>query len=66
MIKVRYRSGDIIALALKPDVNAGMVAEDQVSETHVKIFRVNQPAPEYLRLEDIVPWRRQEYEHEPF
>lgn len=54
---VRYRSGDIVALAVKPEQAAGMVCQDQQPDKqHVKVFRTGQPAPELLRLEDITPW----------
>ncbi len=52
-----YRCGDIVALTIKPEQAAGMVCQDQRADTrHVKVHRTDQPAPELLRLEDVVPW----------
>lgn len=57
MTTALYRNGDIIALKIKPEQAAGMICQDQQpNKRHVKVFRTNQPAPELLRLEDILPW----------
>lgn len=52
-----YKTGYAIALTLRPDEQAGMVCQDQQSgDSHVLVWRIKQPAPEIVRLDDIVPW----------
>lgn len=59
-----FSTVDLLVLRIDATQTCSVVENQWPGDTHVKIWRINRPAPELIRNEDVMPLGSRETRHD--